>query len=101
LEELQAMSRFAGSTRGGFATRGGRAFRSLRHLCGIAAVAGCLALGCTINPVVSDTQVGFPQYDVCEQAAANYCELVVKADDRDLESCVAKYAFQCVSGTSE
>jgi hypothetical protein len=62
---------------------------------------GCLALGCRIAPVVSDTQVGGSRYDDCEQAAQNYCEQVVKADDSDLDACVAKYAFQCMSGGSD
>ena len=94
------MSRFAGSLRGKFATRR-RAFRPLLHLCGVAGLAGCLALGCRIAPVVSDTQVGGSHYDDCEQAARNYCEQVVKADEGDLDACVAKYAFQCMSRTSD
>ena len=94
------MSRFAGSTRGRFATRR-KAFRPLLHLCGVAALAGCLALGCTISPVVSDPQAGTSHYDDCEQAARNYCEQVVKAGDSDLEGCVAKYTFQCISGGSD
>ena len=94
------MSRFAGSTRGRFATRR-RTFRPLLHLCGVAVLVGCLALGCRIAPVVSDTQVGGSHYDDCEQAAQNYCEQVIKAAESDLETCVAKYAFQCMSGTSD
>ena len=94
------MSRFTGSTRGRFATRG-RASRPLRLLGGIAVVAGCLALGCRIAPVVSDTQVGTSHYDDCEQAAQNYCEYVVGAGDSDLEGCVAKYTLQCISGASD
>jgi len=94
------MSRFVGSTRGRFATRR-KALRPLLHLCGVAVVAGCLALGCRIAPVVSDTQLGTSHYGDCEQAAQNYCEHVVKASDSDREGCVAKYAFQCISGTSD
>jgi hypothetical protein len=94
------MPRFAGSTRGRFATER-RAFRSLLHLCGVAAVAGCLALGCRIAPVVSDTNVGTSHFDDCEQAARNYCEQVVGASESDLEGCVAKYTFKCISGGSE
>ena len=94
------MSRFVDSTRGQFATRR-RAFRPLLHLFGVVFLAGSLALGCRIAPVVSDTQVGGSHYDDCEQAARNYCEQVVKADESDLEACVAKYAFQCMSGTSD
>ena len=94
------MSRFAGSLRGGFATRK-RAFRPLLHLCGVAGLAGCLALGCRIAPVVSDTQVGGGHYDGCEQAAQNYCEQVIRAAESDLDACVAKHAFQCMSGTSD
>jgi hypothetical protein len=94
------MSRFARSTRGGFATRTG-ASHPLRLLCGVAVVGGCLALGCRIAPVVSDTQLGTSHYDDCEQAARNYCEHVIGASDADLEGCVAKYAFQCISGASD
>jgi hypothetical protein len=94
------MSRFAGSTRGRFATSR-KAFRALLHLCGVAVVSGCLALGCTISPVVSTPQAGTSQYDACEQAAANYCEQVVKAGESDLDGCVANYTFQCISGKSE
>jgi hypothetical protein len=94
------MSRFVGSTRGRFATRR-KAFRPLLYLCGITALAGCLVLGCRIAPVVSDTQVGGSHYDDCEQAAQNYCEQVIKAGESDLDACVAKYAFQCMSGTSD
>ena len=46
-------------------------------------------------------QVGGSHYDDCEQAAANYCEQVVKAGESDLDACVAKYAFQCISGASD
>jgi hypothetical protein len=92
------MSRFAGSTRGRSATKT-KAFRSL--LCGAAVVVGCLALGCRIAPVVSDTQVGGSYYDDCEQAARNYCEQVVKAGASELDTCVAKYAFQCMSGRAD
>jgi hypothetical protein len=67
----------------------------------IAAVAGGLALGCRIAPVVSDTKVGTSHYDDCERAAQNYCERVVGAPDAELEKCVAKHAFQCISGTSD
>ena len=94
------MSRIAGSTRGYFATVRNDC-RPLLHLCAGAVLVGCLALGCSISPVVSDTQVGGGRYDGCEQAATNYCEQVVNADESDLESCVAKYAFQCMSGMSE
>ena len=94
------MSRFTGSTRGRFATRG-RASRPLRLLGGIAVVAGCLALGCRIAPVVSDTQVGTSHYDDCEQAARDYCEHVVGARDRESDECVAKYTYQCVSGAPD
>ena len=100
LEEFQAMSRIAGSKRGQFATVR-NAFRTLLHLCGAAVLIGGLALGCSISPVVSDTQVGGGHYDGCEQAARNYCEEVVKADDSDLDACVAKYAYQCMSGTPD
>jgi hypothetical protein len=64
-------------------------------------VAGVLALGCRIAPVVSDTQVGTSNYDDCERAAQNYCERVIRASEAELEECVAKYAFQCISGTSD
>jgi hypothetical protein len=40
-------------------------------------------------------------YDDCELAAENYCELVIGASEDELESCVARYTFQCVSGVSE
>jgi hypothetical protein len=94
------MSRFADSTRGRFATRR-RAFRPLLHLCGVAVVGGSLAFGCRIAPVISDTRVGTSHFDDCEQAARNYCEQVVGAGESDLEGCVAKYTFQCISGTSD
>jgi hypothetical protein len=94
------MSRFAGSTSGRFATER-KAYRSLLRLCGVAVFAGCLALGCRIAPVVSDTQVGGGHYDGCEQAARNYCEQVVEAGENELDACVAKHAFQCMSGTSD
>lgn len=94
------MSRFADSTRGRFATKR-RAFRPLLHLCGVAVVAGSLALGCRIAPVVSDARLGTSHFDDCEQAAQNYCEYVVGAGESDLEGCVAKYTFQCISGASD
>ena len=78
-----------------------KAFWPLLICCGAVVAVGCLALGCTINPVVSDTQVGIGYYDACEQAAENYCEYVVKAAESDLESCVANYTFQCLSGGSD
>jgi hypothetical protein len=94
------MSRFARPARGGFATRT-RASDLLRLLCGAALVAGFLALGCRIAPVVSDAHVGTTRYDDCEQAAQNYCEFVIHAAESDLEGCVANYAFQCISGASD
>jgi hypothetical protein len=94
------MSRFADSTRGRFATRR-RAFRPLLLCCGAVVVVGCLAVGCRIAPVVSDTQLGTSHFDDCDQAARNYCEHVVKAGDDELEGCVAKYTLQCISGTSD
>jgi hypothetical protein len=93
------MSRFAGSTRGRFATER-KIFGPLLHLSSVAVILGCLALGCRIAPVVSDTNVGTSHFDDCDQAAQNYCELVVKADESDLDACVAKYTFQCISGGS-
>ena len=94
------MSRLADSTRGRFATRG-KAFRPLLYLCGGAVVAGCLALGCTLSPVVTVPQAETSHSDACEQAAEDYCEQVVKADEGDLDACVAKYAFECISGGSK
>jgi hypothetical protein len=94
------MSRLSGSTRGRLATRT-RASYSLRLLCGAAIVAGCLALGCTLSPVVTAPQIETTPYDDCEQAAENYCELVIGASDTDLESCIANYTFQCISGVSD
>jgi len=100
MEESQAMCRSIGSNRRVFST-GRKVFRPLLIWCGAAVAAGCLALGCTINPVVSDTQVGIGYYDACERAAENYCEYVVEAAESDLESCVANYTFQCLSGGSD
>ena len=94
------MSRFSGSTRRRFATSG-RGSRPRRLLGGIAVVAGCLALGCTLAPVVTVPEAETTDYDGCEQAARDYCEHVVGARDRESDECVAKYTFQCVSGTSE
>ena len=62
-----------------------KAFRPFLHFCGVAVVSGCLALGCTINPVVTAPQAENSYYDACEQAAENYCEQVVKAGEGDLE----------------
>jgi hypothetical protein len=39
-------------------------------------------------------------YDDCERAAESYCEHVIGASDAELEGCVAKYTFQCISGGS-
>lgn len=100
MEELQTMSRRAGSTRGRCATRR-KAFRRLLCLYTVAAVGGGLALGCRIAPVVSDAKLGGSRYDDCEQAARNYCEYVVEAGESELEGCVAKYTFQCISGGSD
>lgn len=94
------MSQSIGSNRGIFATRR-RAFRPLLPCCGAAIVAGCLALGCSISPVVSAPQPEISHYDACERAAQNYCEEVVEAGDDELEGCVAKYTFQCISGGSD
>jgi hypothetical protein len=100
MEEFQDMSQSVGSTRGRFATAR-IAFRPLLFCCGAVVVVGSLALGCTLNPVVTVPQTGSNHYDACEQAAQNYCEQVVKAGDGELEGCVAKYTFQCISGTSD
>lgn len=94
------MSRLSGSTGGEFATRT-RAPYPFRLLCGAAVIAGCLALGCTLNPVVTTPQVDTTLYDDCERAAEDYCELVIGASDDDLDRCVANYTFQCVSGVSD
>ena len=94
------MSRLARPARGGFATRT-RASDLLRLVFGAAVVAGVLALGCRIAPVVSDASVGTTRYDDCEQAAQNYCEFVIHASESELEGCVANYAFQCISGASD
>lgn len=94
------MSRFSGSTRGRFATRT-RAAHPLRLLCGAVVVAGCLLLGCSLAPVVAVPQMESAAYDDCTLAAENYCDLVIGAGEDDRESCVAKYAFQCISGVSE
>ena len=94
------MSRFSGSTRGRFATSG-RGSRPRRLLGGIAVVAGCLALGCTLAPVVTVPESEGTDYDDCQRAARSYCEDVISANDRDSDECVAKYTFQCVSGASD
>jgi len=64
-------------------------------------VAGCLALGCTLAPVVTVPEAETTGYDDCERAARDYCEDVVGARDRDSDECIAKYTFQCVSGASD
>ena len=94
------MSRFADSTRGRFATSG-RGSRPLRLLGGIAVVAGCLALGCTLAPVTTIPESRTTDYDDCDQAARDYCEHVVGATDRDSDECVAKYTYRCVSGAPD
>jgi hypothetical protein len=94
------MSRFSGSTRGRFATNG-RGSRPPRLLGGIAVVAGCLALGCTLAPVTTIPESRTTGYDDCERAARDYCEEVVGARDRAEDECVAKHTFQCVSGKSD
>ena len=94
------MSRLSGSTRGRFATRM-RASRLLASLCGTAVVVGCVALGCSLAPVVAAPQTESSAYDDCELAAENYCELVIGATEDELERCVAKHTFQCVSGVSD
>ena len=94
------MSRSIGSNRRVFSTAG-KIFRPLLICCGAVVAVGCLGLGCTINPVVSDTQVGIGYYDACERAAEDYCEYVIGAAESDLESCVANYTFQCLSGGSD
>jgi hypothetical protein len=94
------MSRLSGSVGGEFATRA-RALYPRRLLCGAAFVAGCLALGCSIKPVVTAPQADSTLYDDCARAAQGYCELVVGASDADLESCVANYTFQCVAGVAD
>jgi hypothetical protein len=100
LEELQTMSRPSLPTRGEFAMRTTNS-RPLRFPCGAAIIAGCLALGCSLSPVVTVPQIETTPYDDCERAAEDYCELVIGAGDADLESCVANYTFQCISGLSE
>jgi hypothetical protein len=77
------------------------ASHSLRLLCGVAVAAGCLVLGCTLSPVVTTPQLEATPYDDCERAAQEYCELVIGASDADLDSCVANYTFQCISGLSD
>jgi hypothetical protein len=94
------MSRFSGSTRGRFATSG-RGSRPRRLLGGIAVVAGCLALGCTLAPVTTIPESRTSGYDDCEHAARNYCEEVVGARDSAADECVAKHTFHCVSGKSD
>ena len=51
--------------------------------------------------VVTAPEVDTTLYDDCERAAQDYCELVIGASDDELESCVANYTFQCVSGPSD
>ena len=105
------MSRIAGSTRGHFATVR-NAFRPLLHLCGAAVLIGGLALGCSISPVVSDTQVGGgyydgnrftmtgslawqPDYHLTIDASAEHNSLSVQGSDftADLYTARVKYAF--------
>jgi len=64
-------------------------------------VAGCLVLGCSLAPVISVPEMESTSYDDCALAAENYCELVIGAGEDDLEGCVAKYTFQCISGVSD
>ncbi len=78
-----------------------RAAPPLRLLCGAVAVAGCLVLGCSLAPVISVPEMERTSYDDCGLAAENYCELVIGAGEDDLEGCVAKYTFQCISGVSD
>ena len=58
---------------------------------------GLLALGCEISPVVTNPEMPNNRYSDCERAAESYCELSLEATRQEMDACVAKYRFQCVS----
>lgn len=65
-----------------------------------ATVALSALLGCEISPVVTADESFLGPYHDCKQAAEDYCEHVVVAAARDMDTCVADHTFQCVSGSS-
>ena len=55
------------------------------------------ALGCEIAPIVSAPLDNGMRYSDCERAAEEYCELSIKATDREMDACIAEHRFKCLS----
>ncbi len=79
-------------------TRRARSGSTLATGLGILAAA-VLGFGCEISPVVTAQEPPSGRFPDCERAAQSYCEHVVEAKAKDMESCVADHLYQCVSGS--
>jgi hypothetical protein len=56
------------------------------------------ALGCELSPVVTvPAEPAGGRYADCDRAAQDYCEHVIEAKAKDMDACIAKYRFECVS----
>jgi hypothetical protein len=65
------------------------------------ALIAVLALSCRISPVITDkADPSSDRYSECKRAAREYCKHVVDPAQSEMDGCVAKYAFECVSGIS-
>jgi hypothetical protein len=62
-------------------------------------LASLLALACQISPVVTpSSEEGNSRYSDCRRAARDYCRHVLAVSDDEQDKCVAKRAFECLSG---
>ncbi len=60
-----------------------------------------MALSCRIAPVVTDrSDPPSDRYSECKRAARDYCRHVVDPTQTEMDGCVAKYAYECLSGIS-
>lgn len=63
----------------------------------LVSLAGLAVLGCEISPVVSAPEGPSSRYSDCERAAHDYCALSLEAKQKEMDACVARYRFECVS----
>ena len=63
------------------------------------ALLAVMALSCRIAPVITDkSDPASDRYSECKRAAREYCRHVIDPSQSEMDGCVAKYAFECVSG---
>ena len=65
------------------------------------ALLAVMALSCRIAPVITDkSDPSSDRYSDCKRAAREYCRHVIDPAQSEMDGCVAKYAFECVSGVA-